>query len=52
MTSLRPVLTTVSMPVRELARYAGRQLQATLVDQEAIPPSARLAGKLLEGETT
>jgi hypothetical protein len=40
------------MPVAALARHAGRQLQATLVDQEEFPPSARLGGRLLIGETT
>lgn len=49
---VRPELTTVSMPVSDLARLAGRQLQAVLVDQEEFPESVRLQGKLLVGATT
>jgi DNA-binding LacI/PurR family transcriptional regulator len=49
---VRPALTTVSMPVAELARRAGEQLQAALVDQEDLPPSLRLQGSLLIGQTT
>lgn len=49
---VRPAITTVSMPVAALARHAGRQLQAALVDQEEFPPSARLSGRLFIGETT
>lgn len=49
---IRPALTTVSMPVADLARLAGKQLQAVLVDQEEFPASVRLDGKLLIGETT
>jgi LacI family transcriptional regulator len=49
---LCPELTTVSMPVAGLAREAGKQLQAVLVDQEDFPASVRLGGRLLPGETT
>ena len=49
---VRPELTTVSMPVSDLARCAGRHLQAVLVDQEEFPESVKLQGKLLVGATT
>ena len=49
---VRPELTTVRMPVSDLARLAGRQLQAALVDQEKFPEAVRLQGKLLVGATT
>lgn len=49
---VRPALTTVSLPVADLARRAGEQLQRSLVDQQAMPRERRLQGCLLVGEST
>jgi LacI family transcriptional regulator len=48
----RPLLTTFSLPVRELAQAAGRRLAAEILDREPVRPSALLRGKLLQGGTT
>lgn len=51
-TLIRPSLTTVSLPVADLARRAGEQLQRSLVDQQELPREIRLQGCLLVGEST
>jgi len=48
----RPLLTTISMPVRQLAREAARRLHAEILDKSPAAPSAQLAGELLVGATT
>ena len=48
----RPLLTTFSLPVRDLAEAAGRRLAAEILDREPARPSALLRGKLLQGGTT
>jgi LacI family transcriptional regulator len=48
----RPLLTTFSLPVRELARAAGSRLAAEILDREPVRPSALLRGSLLQGGTT
>jgi LacI family transcriptional regulator len=48
----RPLLTTFSLPVRDLAQAAGRRLAAEILDREPVRPSALLRGKLLQGGTT
>ncbi|MFM7180869.1 MAG: LacI family DNA-binding transcriptional regulator [Verrucomicrobiales bacterium] len=48
----RPLLTTFSLPVRELAQAAGRRLAAKILDREPVQESALLRGKLLQGGTT
>lgn len=48
----RPLLTTFSLPVRDLAQAAGRRLASEILDREPVRPSALLRGKLLQGGTT
>lgn len=45
----RPLLTTVSMPVRELGAEAGRRLFAEIVEKAVPKPAPALAGTLLVG---
>ncbi len=48
----RPLLTTVSMPVRELGAEAGRRLFAEIVEKTPLAPAKALAGTLLIGGST
>ena len=48
----RPLLTTVSLPVEELARYAATRLQAEIIENEAPASLLRVAGHLVPGEST
>lgn len=48
----RPLLTTVSMPVEELARYAATRLQAEIIENEAPAALLRLAGRFVQGESS
>ncbi|QJE98482.1 LacI family DNA-binding transcriptional regulator [Luteolibacter luteus] len=48
----RPLLTTVSLPVEELARYAATRLQAEIIENEAPAALLRVAGHLIPGEST
>ncbi len=48
----RPLLTTVSLPVEELARYAATRLQAEIIENEAPAALLRLAGHLVPGDST
>ncbi|MEK7951988.1 LacI family DNA-binding transcriptional regulator [Luteolibacter soli] len=48
----RPLLTTVSLPVEELARYAATRLQAEIIENEAPAALLRVAGHLVPGEST
>lgn len=48
----RPLLTTVSLPVEELARYAATRLQAEIVENQAPAALLRVAGQLVPGEST
>lgn len=48
----RPLLTTVSMPVEELARYAATRLQAEIIENEAPASLLRVAGQLVSGDST
>lgn len=48
----RPLLTTVSLPVEELARYAATRLQAEIIENEVPAALLRLAGTLIPGEST
>ncbi len=48
----RPLLTTVSLPVEELARYAATRLQAEIIENSAPAALLRVAGHLITGEST
>jgi LacI family transcriptional regulator len=48
----RPLLTTVSLPVEELARYAATRLQAEIIENEVPAALLRVAGHLIPGEST
>jgi LacI family transcriptional regulator len=48
----RPLLTTVSLPVEELARYAATRLQAEIIENEAPAALLRVAGHLVPGDST
>ena len=48
----RPLLTTVSLPVEELARYAATRLQAEIIEIEAPAALLRVVGHLVPGEST
>ena len=48
----RPLLTTVSLPVEELARYAATRLQAEIIENEAPAALLRVVGHLVPGEST
>jgi len=48
----RPLLTTVAMPVFELAKRAGERLTTEVIEGAASIPLERLRGSLLVGEST
>jgi len=48
----RPLLTTVALPVHDLARFAGVRLQAEIVENEEPAPLLRVAGDLVIGDST
>jgi LacI family transcriptional regulator len=48
----RPLLTSVSMPVHDLARVAGKQLASAIIESVEPQPLIRLAGKLVLGDST
>ena len=48
----RPLLTTVSLPVEELARYAATRLQAEILENQAPAALLRVTGNLVIGEST
>lgn len=48
----RPLLTTVSLPVEELARYAATRLQAEIIENETPAALLRVAGHLVPGDST
>lgn len=48
----RPLLTTVSLPVEELARYAATRLQAEIIENTAPSALLRVTGRLIAGEST
>jgi LacI family transcriptional regulator len=48
----RPLLTTVSLPVEELARYAATRLQAEIIENAAPSALLRVTGRLIAGEST
>ncbi len=48
----RPLLTSVSMPVHDLARMAGKQLASAIIESVEPQPLIRLAGKLVLGDST
>jgi LacI family transcriptional regulator len=48
----RPLLTTVALPVHDLARFAGVRLQAEIVENEEATPLLRVAGDLVIGDST
>jgi LacI family transcriptional regulator len=48
----RPLLTTVSLPVEELARYAATRLQAEIIENGVPAALLRVAGRLITGEST
>lgn len=48
----RPLLTTVSLPVEELARYAATRLQAEILGDDVPGGLLRVAGQLVPGEST
>ena len=48
----RPLLTSVAMPVHELARVAGKQLASAIIDSTEAAPLVRLAGELVIGNST
>jgi LacI family transcriptional regulator len=48
----RPLLTTVRLPVEELARYAATRLQAEIVEHESPAALLRVAGQLVPGDST
>lgn len=47
----RPLLTTVSMPVGELARAAASRLEAQIIENQPAAESIRVAGTLIIGES-
>lgn len=48
----RPLLTTVSLPVEELARYAATRLQAEIIENESPVSLLRVGGRLVTGDST
>jgi DNA-binding LacI/PurR family transcriptional regulator len=48
----RPLLTTVALPVHDLARFAGVRLQSEIVENEEPTPMLRVAGELVVGDST
>jgi len=48
----RPLLTSLSMPVQQLARVAGKQLASAIIESVEPQPLIRLAGKLVIGDST
>lgn len=48
----RPLLTSVSMPVHDLARVAGKQLASAIIESVEPIPLVRLAGNLVAGDST
>jgi LacI family transcriptional regulator len=48
----RPLLTTIAMPVFELARRAGKRLVGEVIDGDPVAPLERLPGELLVGDST
>lgn len=48
----RPLLTSVAMPVHELARVAGKQLASAIIESVEPEPLIRLAGELVLGDST
>lgn len=48
----RPLLTTVSMPIGELARTAANRLETQIIEQKKTDEIIRIAGTLLVGEST
>lgn len=48
----RPLLTSVSMPVYELARMAGKQLASAIIESTEAAPLVRLSGDLIIGNST
>lgn len=48
----RPLLTSVSMPVHDLARVAGKQLASAIIESVEPIPLIRLAGNLVAGDST
>ena len=48
----RPLLTTVSLPVEELARYAATRLQAEIIENAGPAALLRVTGHLISGEST
>ena len=48
----RPLLTTVSLPVEELAYQAAKQLQTVVIENEKPEGIIRLIGELIPGEST
>ncbi len=48
----RPLLTSVSMPVHELARMAGKQLASAIIESTEAAPLVRLSGDLVIGNST
>jgi DNA-binding LacI/PurR family transcriptional regulator len=48
----RPMLTTLSMPVAELARHAAVRLQSQILENSPPAPLLRVAGQLIIGEST
>ncbi len=48
----RPLLTSLSLPVQELARVAGKQLASAIIESVEPLPLIRLAGNLVPGDST
>lgn len=48
----RPLLTTVSLPVEELARYAATRLQAEILENQKPAALLRVTGALVIGDST
>lgn len=48
----RPLLTSVAMPVHQLARMAGQQLASTIIESAEAAPLVRLSGDLVVGNST
>ena len=48
----RPLLTTVSMPIGELARSAANRLETQIIEHKKTEEIIRIPGKLLVGEST
>ncbi len=48
----RPLLTTIAMPVKELAKTAASRLEAEIIENQPAAPSIRVKGTLIPGQSS